>query len=496
MKTADQKRLQLKALEPILPQGIPKDSIISLMGKPGVGKTILSSQLMFELSKAMTPVWYSTFSEPQSRLLSHLEGFDFFDSAKIGANIQFIDLASTFETGETFESVLQRIETETDRLNAQVVFIDGIEQMMEWLKVSKFGFQTLSHLPLYFANHGITTFLLGGQAETESLLFNLVDGIIKLDFEQEEYERKRYIEVLKMRGAPFVAGHHPVRIDKRGYNIFAQQLPVHITESTAERVGAGISGVDKMLNGGFLKNSVVVVQGPSGTGKSIFGIHFLAVGLDNKENAVYYSLEEERPQILRNAVALGFDFAASEKDGTLTIAVPGHDDASIEETLAEIQQLVRAKKPNRLFLDSLTTLRHRQSGERYEKFVLALYSFLKQNGVTAVYASQSDELFGVTSASGIQLSAAMDTIIMLKFVEIEAQIHRAMSVIKARGTDHDKELRELTITDKGMVVGNRFSGVEGVITGAARKVRLEEEISRMGTELTGLAEKTKRDQGS
>jgi len=467
------KARHFQTIDSILPDGIPQSSTVALVGSPGAGKTIFAAQTMFGLDPSVTAIWFSTFSEPQNLLLSHLANFDFYDKTRIGSSIQFIDLATVFGQGKNLESVLELIESEAQKYEADVIFIDSFRQILQWANVSKSGFHLIQNMPLYFSMRGITTFLIGEYNEEDIAnldFFGMVDGVISLNFEKEGFKRNRYIEILKMRGANFDSGMHPVRITNEGYHIFSQQKRRTITEATTEKIGTGVKGANEMLMGGLLKNSFTLIAGASGAGKSIFGMHFLTDGISNGENVLLYSMEEERPQILRNAASIGLDYVQSEKSGLLTVLNPRYPEMSLEETLSEIQKVILEKKVTRCFLDSLSSLSHGRSELRFDQFTQSLRSFAKEHGVTLITATETTDVVSSGNEDDVHISSLTDTIISLRYVEVEGSMKRALMIVKARGSDHDKSLREYRIDDKGFHVGHALEGVEGILSGSGHRI--------------------------
>src|SRR5580692_8784767 len=91
------------------------------------------------------------------------------------------------------------------------------------------------------------------------------------------------------------------------------------SEPALARVPTGIPGLDDMLNGGFPGGHVVLVTGLPGTGKTCFGLQFLAYGISRGEKGVYLSLEEDAPALLASARQFGWAIDDAVSKGTLRI---------------------------------------------------------------------------------------------------------------------------------------------------------------------------------
>ncbi len=457
-------------LAPLLPQGIPQSSIIAITGLPGSGKTTFCGQLMFQLPKELPYLWFSAFSEPQNALIAHLKSFSFFKRENAGRNI---DLASLFTEDRNFEDIFQIIQDSVEKYDVKVVFIDSYRQIAQWAKASNENFTKFSKLPSYFAMRGITTFLIGEYSDEDlktDTLFGLVDGIINLKFLHEGYQRQRYIEVQKMRGVEMKSGLHPVRITKDGYNIYPQEFSTEVTQTSSERIQTGLTELDEMLNGGLFRFAHTMVRGPSGTGKTVLGMHFLNEGIKREENVLFYATEQWEEDIIRAADSIGINFTKAKEDKRLTIATPKYANASYEEILEDIKHIILEKNISRIFIDSLSVLQKRGHVDRFQNFLASLQSFTKQRGIPILSSMLSKEITKTESATDIGISSAIDSIIFLKYVEIQGEMHRGIMVFKLRGSDHDKAFHEYNITNNGMVIGQKFSGIQGLLSGEIRNV--------------------------
>ena len=80
----------------------------------------------------------------------------------------------------------------------------------------------------------------------------------------------------------------------------------------------------------------------------------------------------------------------------------------------------------------------------------------------------------------------MDCVILLRFVEIQSTMKKAINVIKMRGSNHDKRLREYEITDTGLHVLSAFTNYEGILTGSPRKTPLDRFVDVLGSARRGV----------
>jgi circadian clock protein KaiC len=104
-----------------------------------------------------------------------------------------------------------------------------------------------------------------------------------------------------------------------------------------------------------------------------------------------------------------------------------------------------------------------------EDFRESLYRMivaLTRAGVTILTTVEVEDNFTALQFSHYAISFLTDDIIRLRYVEIDGQLRKVMVVIKMRGGNHSKDIREYVITDKGIVIINpRSTDYEGLSTG-------------------------------
>ncbi|MEM7822962.1 MAG: ATPase domain-containing protein, partial [Candidatus Aenigmatarchaeota archaeon] len=121
-----------------------------------------------------------------------------------------------------------------------------------------------------------------------------------------------------------------------------------------DRIPTGIPGFDKLIQGGFLPGSVVMLTGSTGTGKTIFGCQFLWTGLSKNEPCMYITLEEPPEDIRTDAMQFGWDFSKYEKKGLLKLEYI--DPVKLGSAAIDIGEMVKRHGTKRLVLDSVTIL--------------------------------------------------------------------------------------------------------------------------------------------
>ncbi len=176
-----------------------------------------------------------------------------------------------------------------------------------------------------------------------------------------------------------------------------------------------------------------------------------------------FAYEETREQVLRNARGWGHDLEQYERDGRLLIVTLYPEVASLDDHLVEIKAVVDSFEPARLAVDSLSALERLGSAASYREFVIGLTSYVKETGVASLVTASAPDLLGGTSVTESHISGLIDSIVLLRYVEVESAVRRGITVLKMRGSTHDSTIREFTISGDGMTIGEAFIGTQGIL---------------------------------
>ena len=243
------------------------------------------------------------------------------------------------------------------------------------------------------------------------------------------------------------------------------------------RVRTGITELDEMLRGGFMEGDAVMVAGAAGCGKTTLALQYLVNGVKNGDPGVYVTFEEMPDQIYRDAKNFGWDLRKLEEQGKFklictspNLLLESEGETLLDESLRDIQ-------PRRMVVDSLSHLAMfvKESELRREAYRLIMH--LKTRGISSILIWESPQMSGSAfSVSEVGLSFLVDCIVALRPVEIESSLRKALAILKMRGSDHDKRLREFQITPNGIKIESAFTDYEGLMGGSPRKVASEKFI--------------------
>jgi circadian clock protein KaiC len=241
-----------------------------------------------------------------------------------------------------------------------------------------------------------------------------------------------------------------------------------------ERVTTGIPGLDEMLLGGFLPQTANLVEGAPGTGKTTLGMQFIHHGIAAcGEPGLILTFEEFPQQYYDDAASFGWDFRQMEREGTLRVVMtsPEVSKADLEQVGGRIERLVTEIGVKRVLVDSISHFeRLNETPSELRALVYGFVNALKREGLTAVLTRESMALLGEAESADDTLAFLVDSYTLLRYVEIDSAVHKGLLVLKMRGSNHDKGIRQFDITSRGVEVRAPFEGREGIMSGSPRRM--------------------------
>jgi circadian clock protein KaiC len=474
LRSGDLPRLEtgIPGFDHIAMGGLPLRRTTLVVGSTGCAKTVLAGQFLAEGVRRGEPAVFVTLEESADDLRRNFAtlGFDVAQAEADGL-WEFVDATPVLdpEAGIShyrFDTLLAQIGHAVDRTAAVRLALDSVSAVQSVLD-GPTGRQELHNLVLEVRRMGLTSmFTYEGREGGGSFGLGefVVDNVIVLRNRLEDARRRRSVEVLKMRGAMHRKGEYPFTVLPHQGIVMLPLSSMQLTSpSSATRVSSGNPGLDELCSGGLFRDSIVLVSGATGTGKTLIATEFLAGSRTGEERALMFAFEESRHQIFRNAAGWGRDFAAMEEEGRLRVIAAYPEVSSLEDHLVEIKRQIDEFRPNRVVIDSLSALERTGSGKGFREFAIGLTSYLKAEAVLAMLTAATPTLFGGDSVTEQHVSTITDTIVLLRYVESQGTVRRGLAVLKMRGSAHDHDIREYTIGSEGLQVLAPFRDLASIL---------------------------------
>jgi len=467
----------------VLGGGIPEFSFNLIAGGPGCGKTTLGHQIMFvNATPERKALYFSVIGEPPIKMLRYQQQYSFFDAGKVGnSSIEFVHLGQQALDGG-LAKVLESIVDKVDAVGPSLVVVDSfrgvVRRTLDGGLQGKLELQDfMQRLALQLTSYEATTFLLGEYADDEhdSAVFTVADGIVWLYQAVDRNSIVRKMQVIKMRGQGQIPGLHTMRISDEGIGVFPRILKSEEKggeRQLVNRLSTGVSLLDEMMEGGVPQGYSVLVAGPSGSGKTVLSNQFIVEGIKHGEPGIV-AVFEKRPNDYLQTTPRGREFERMVRDKKLEIIYLRPLDLSIDETLLALREAVLRIGAKRAVIDSLSGLELALAPTFREDFRESLYRMigaLTGLDLTVMATVELADSYTDLRFSPQGVAFLTDAIIIQRYVEIDSQLKRALSVVKVRASQHSKDLRAYEITaDGGLVIGDTLRGYEGLLTGAPAK---------------------------
>jgi circadian clock protein KaiC len=460
----------ISGLDGILFGGIPRGNIILIEGEIGTGKTTLGVEFAYRGAKEFgEPCIIALFEVSPDKLMRDAAGLGW-DLAELERNEQ---LKIIFTTREVFQQELQQTDSllieEANKINARRIFIDGVAGVLppgvgqdsrEAFHILVQGLQR-ENLTAIVALEAVA--LSAGESASRHEE-SIADTVIRLRLETTQRATTRSIEIVKSRGQDFQMGRHAFRIvDGHGIEVYRRvQAPRPPSRERAAafdpttRVTTGVPGLDEIVNGGYFLGSTTVVAGISGAGKSVMGLQYIGEGARLGEHSLLLTLDEQVPQMLRNATSIGLDLQPAIDRGIVRLYYDPPQEIEVDHHFHVIERIVEEFKPKRVVIDSLSTYGSTLGtrGREFRDFFHALVALMKEHQIAAVYNHENPELLGMSSMMGeFKLSSLVDNIILMNWIELGDNFRLGLTVGKMRSNPVVRITRECEVVNgQGMRV--------------------------------------------
>lgn len=468
----------VSGLDDILNGGLKAGHTFLLEGNPGTGKTTIALRFLMEGARAGEPGLYITMSETEDELRDGAASHGW----EIGEDIAVFELAppehlldaeqqqsllysGDLELGETTARIFEAVE----RCRPHRVVLDSLSEIRLLAQNSlRYRRQVLA-IKHYFSRQNATVLMLDDMTSDprDKTVHSIAHGVIRLEELAFTYgaERRR-MRVMKYRGQAFRGGYHDFTIETGAVRVFPRLVAAeHRSDAAGTPHSSGIAELDGLLGGGVDDGASTLILGPSGTGKTLLGLQFVAAAVEQGQRAAIFVFEEELGLLFSRAAALGIDLRRARDAGRL--AVEQVDAAEMPP--GQFSHMVRGYVDDHgvrtVLIDSLNGY---QAAMPEEQALLLhiheLLQFLSRRGATSFLTVAQHGLVG-DMRSPVDITYLADTVVLLRYFEALGHVRRAISVMKKRMGRHERTIREMFIDNSGLRIGEPLHEFQGVLQG-------------------------------
>ncbi len=454
--------------------GLPRGRLALVTGGRGTGKTTFALQF---LAAGVTAgdggaVFVSFDETPDALARSALDlGLDL-QLWRADGRWAFVDavpdpahetvFAGDFDLG----GLLARIEAAIAASRAQRVVLDSIDGLLVQVPRRDVARHELRRLAQALASMGVTTVATAGGdgAPVQAV----ADTVVRLERHAGPDDWPLTIEIAAMRGAAHLAGAFPVAVVP-GEGLAVLAPPAFETEAVApDRAPWGNPGLDRMLGGGILADTLVLLQGPPGSGKSLLALEFLGGGAGSGSRGVLVSFSDSRARIVADAAGWAIDVERMEADRRLAIVCARPDVASFADHLFLIDTVLDRFDPRRLVVEGLAAHARLVGPRVFARGVAHLVGSLRRRGMAALLTWPT-ALDGVLAPLDRELATFADAIVVLDVGGDRDDPVRTIEIAKMRGSWHEPAPRAYTIVGDGFHIGRSWREADALATALAEQ---------------------------
>jgi circadian clock protein KaiC len=475
--------LGIEGLDDILGGGLTAHRLYLIEGMPGSGKTTLGFQFLLEGARRGEPVLYVSLSETEEEIravaASHgwsLEGVLIrelipTEEALSPASQNTMFHPSEVELGETTQKIL----TDVERARPTRVVFDSLSEL-RLLAGSPLRYRRqILALKRFFAGRKCTVLLLDDltSAQHDLQVQSIAHGALLLQHQMPKYGvQRRQLSVTKFRGSDFRGGLHDYAIRRGGLEVYPRLIAAeHRHDSSRERLRSGLAELDHLLGGGLERGTSTLLSGAPGAGKSTISALFAASAAERGEHAAMFIFDESVSTLTSRMQGFGVDLGKHLTSGRLEITPIDPAELSPGELVHRIRTTVVRNQSSVVVIDSLNGYLSSMPDEGFLLVQLhELLSFLGHMAIASILVSAQKGLIG-NMTSTVDASYLADAIILLRYYEAAGAVHQAISVVKKRGGEHERTIRELIMEKGELRVGEPLRNFRGVLTGVPEPLR-------------------------
>jgi circadian clock protein KaiC len=470
-------------LDIVLAGGFFETGVYIIEGPAGAGKTMLANQISFyQAAEGRRAVYYTLLTESHDRMLGFLRNLQFFDSSVIPRLLTYVSGFKVLEA-EGLPGIARSVRDIVSTQPIAILVIDGLVSAEEIAPNDMALKKFLHELQAISAMFRCTILLLTNMDASirRQAEHTMVDGIIELGASVVRLKPQRSLNVRKFRGAGQVRGEHTLSLSDQGVMVrprietFLPSFPRQERTGKYARRPFNIPALDAMIGGGIPSDSNTMVMGPSGTGKTVLGMQFLAAGIAAGETVLLFTFYEQILELIAKAARLGIDLSPAYASGQLHAVWQSSVEASVDEIGSSLLAAFGKCHPTRVFIDSMQGFQvTADPEERIQDVFAAISEYLMAAGATMMFSTETADLLGQRSirVPFPNASRMCQNIVLLRHSELRGRVRKVFSVFKMRDSDFDPTVREMTIGEGGIQIGAPVVEGDQVLSGQPLRVQM------------------------
>ena len=462
----------IKGFDEITEGGLPKNRTTLISGNAGSGKTLFGIDFLIKgATDYNEPGVLMSFEESPDEIYKDVASLNLdlqglVSRKKIVFEYVILEHKDIREMDFNLEGIFVLLENAIDSIGAKRVVLDSLESV--FAGITDFGILRLEIKRLFrwFKVKQVTAIVTGepgqgGSFTRHGLEEYISDCIILLDNRVRDQIATRRIRVIKYRGSNHGTSEYPFVIDSEGLSVIPITSAGLDQPGTKARISTGIPSLDKLFKGssGYIKGSTILVSGTAGSGKTSLAAAFALDCCKRGDHCLYLSYEESEGQLIQNLRSIGINLEPWVKKGILKIVALRPSFLGLEMHLLNVYKLVESFKPVAVVVDPLTSLIGEGDQREVESMVTRMIDLFKSRTITTFFTSLVSATFRSNTSGEVGVSSLIDTWIVVRMVEDEKNRKRTREIfiVKSRGTDHDNDVHNFTLSDNGIeLIPNDF----------------------------------------
>lgn len=465
-------------LDDVLGGGWMSSRMYLIEGTPGSGKTTIALQFLSEGARRGESVLYVTLSETERELRgvarSHgwdLTGVAIREMLPSQDSLQPDEQYTMFHPSEVeLSETTLKILSDVEALKPTRVVFDSLSELRLLSGNSLRYRRQILALKQFFAGRTCTVLLLDDMTAMEHDLQvqSIAHAVLRLEQIHSDYgTARRRLAVMKFRGQQFRGGYHDYKINRGGVQVFPRLIAAeHEVSTETRRLASDIPALDELLGGGIESGTSTLIVGAPGTGKSTIAVQFALAAAKRGEHSALFIFDESINTLRSRCIGLDMDIDRYLDAGLLTIRQIDPAELSPGELVHDIRLAVTEEHTGVVVIDSLNGYLNAMPNERFLIVHLhELLTFLGRNGVATILIGAQHGLIGTQMQTPVDASYLADAVLLLRYFEAEGEVRQAISVMKKRGGQHERTIRDFSMNSKGLHVGPPLRQFRGILTG-------------------------------